>query len=97
MIHAKPVEGITVAVGNMSQLVLEDDADLSDGISDLNNTNVLYLSPFNVTCIGVRHSGRVYDRVGYKLEVAEVLMYRYPALLVFGILLLFSAPSLGRY
>ena len=85
-----------VAVGNSSEVVLEDDADFSNGINNLNVTDVLYLSPFNVTCLGVRHSGQVYNGVGYKLEAAEVLMYRYPVSLGIGLLLFFSASYLSR-
>ena len=95
-ITAKPVEGAVVAVGNSFEVVLEDDADFSNGINNLNVTDVLYLSPFNVTCLGVRHSGLVYNGVGYKLEAAEVLMYRYPVSLGIGLLLFFSASYLSR-
>ena len=95
-IHAKPVEGAVVTVGNSSKVVLRDNADFSNGITNLNITDVLYLSPFNVTCLGVRHSELVYHRVGYKLEAAEVLMYRYPVSLGIGLLLFFSASYLSR-
>ena len=95
-IHANPVKGAVVAIGNSSKVVLGDDADFSNGITNLNITDVLYLSPFHVTCLGVRHSELVYHRVGYKIEAAEVLMYRYPVSLGIGLLLFFSASYLSR-
>ena len=68
-----------------------------DTLSYPNDGNITFfheVPPYNVFCVGVKYNGR--DYVNYKLYADLVFMWRFPVLLLVGIVLFFCAPSMSR-
>ena len=76
-----------MTLGNSSKAV-ESTIDLV-----VDESGVVYLSPYGVSCIGVRHSLVTDNDVSYFMTVKEEVLLWYPALLTTGIVLLWIVPS----
>ena len=62
--------------------------------TDGNTTFSHEVAPYNVFCVGVKYSGR--DYVNYELYADVSLAWRFPVLLVIGVILFFNARTLSR-
>ena len=90
-ISLTPSDGAIISRGNSSERALSGD---EAPTNHRNGTHYLYLSPFNVDCVGiVPESG---EAVRYKVSVKKTFAYERLVLFCFGLLLFFVAPRMAR-
>ena len=88
---AKPPDSLIVTLGNSSKAAKSKEAEIHTSYT--NETRTVYLSSFGVSCVGLKCG---FKDVSYTLWTQEVVMWRYPVLLLTGIILLYLAPLLCR-
>lgn len=89
LVTLTPADGAVISRGNSSERALSGDEART---YHRNGTHFLYVSLFNVDCVGVVPD----EKVHYQLVVKKAVAYERIAFLVFGLLLFFAAPRLAR-
>ena len=93
-VTGNPPHGVTITLGNTSQSVRNEDANVCTSHS--NKSRTIQFPPYGVSCLGIRYSRVERPKVHYELEAEERIALRYPVSLVIGLVLLFGAPSMCR-
>ena len=89
VITLTPTDGAVIGRGNSSDEALSGDETKT---FRKNGTHFVFVSPFNVDCLGIVPD----EKVDFRLTVKKTVAYERIALLVAGLVLLFVAPRLAR-
>ena len=87
-------EGMSLVLDNNTDAIIKSFK--TNAVDDINATEGIYLSPYQLHCIGMKHSGAVRNVVPYAFNAQLKLLPHFPIMLLVGVFLLFAAPSLSR-
>ena len=81
---------LAVYYGNSSQMLL------SSRSYPRKASDPIHLSPYEVSCVGIKHSKESLDEIMYSLDAKFHMWPGYPLILALGLIMIFTAPTLSR-